>query len=72
MALQVFIQNPDSGEPWALCGPALGDWEGLAKALGHFAQAEVESAANNGDTNLSLDFKLVEMTEEEVAALPDI
>lgn len=72
MTLQVFVQNPDSGEPWAFCGPALEDWEGLVKAIGHFAQAEAESAAQNGDKEFSLDFKLVEMTEEEIKNLPEI
>lgn len=75
MSLQVFIQNPNSGEPWALCGPALGDWQNLAKTLGYFAQAEVAAAAESKyepDRKFSIDFKIVEMSEEEIAALPDI
>ena len=72
MALQVFIQNPESGEPWALCGSVKDHWEDLAKAIGHFTQAEVEGLAVDGEQEFSLDIKLVEMSEEEVAALPDI
>jgi len=72
MALQVFIQNPEAGEPWALCGSIKDHWEDLAKAIGHFGQAEVENAALNGEKELNLAIKLVEMSEAEVAALPDI
>ncbi len=72
MALQVFIANPESGEPWALCGSVTDHWEDLAKAIGHFGQAEVEGAASMGEQKLTLEIKLVEMTEEQVAALEDI
>jgi len=70
MALQVFIQNPDSGEPWCYCGPAKGDWQEMVKAIGHFGQAEVDG--EDGEREFSIDIKVVEMTDEEVAALPDI
>lgn len=72
MALQVFVANPDSGEPWALCGSVNDKWEDLAKAIGHFAQAEVEGAAPFGEQEFDISIKLVEMTEEQVAALEDI
>ena len=72
MALQVFVQNPEAGEPWAYCGPAKGDWQDMVKAIGHYGQAEVENAAMNGEKELTLAFKLVEMSEEEVAALEEI
>ncbi len=71
--LQVFIQNPESGEPWALCGstdPA--EWKQLANALGLFLQAETQNAADNGEKEFNISVKLVEMTDAEVAALPDI
>jgi hypothetical protein len=70
MTKQVFIQNPDSGEPWALCGSV--EDEVLAKALGYFVQAEVENAARENEKKFDISIKLVEMTDEEVAALPDI
>ena len=76
MALQVFIQNPDSGEPWALCGSPNDDKEfcgrDLAAAIGHFALAEIEGAVAAGEKEFTLDIKIKEMTAEEVAALPDI
>lgn len=69
MAKQVFIQNPESGEPWALCGSVDDNWQDLAKAIGHYAQSEVEAAASNGEKELTLVLKLVEMSESEVAAI---
>lgn len=70
--LRVFIQNPESGEPWAYCGDVDKDWQKLATALGHFTQAEVENAAGNGEREISINIKLVRMTDAEVAAMPDI
>jgi len=72
MALQVFVQNPESGEPWALCGSVNEPWQDLAKAIGCFAQAEVEAAASNGEKLVTLELKLVDMSEEQVAALEEI
>lgn len=72
MALQVLIQNPESCGPWALCGSVNDDWKVLADALGTFAQTEVENAVFNGEKEITITIRLQEMTDEEVAALPEL
>lgn len=65
--LQVFVKNPESSEPWALCG-SVQDLQETVKAIGHYVQAELE----NDEKEFTLAFKMVEMTEKEVEALPDM
>lgn len=69
MPLRVFINN-ESGEPSAYCG-TLGLPE-TSKAIGHFIQADLESAIEMGEFEIPFTIKIKEMSEAEVEALPDL
>lgn len=65
MTMQVFIRNPDSGEPWAYCGP-YGALD-TRNAIGHYITSELWDSF--GDTvpadvvkgGVALQFKFAEM-----------
>lgn len=65
--LRVFIRN-ESGEPAAYCGPAASPE--TITAIGHFIQADLESAIATGDEAVPFTLELKEMTDAEVDALP--
>lgn len=71
MATRIFIQNPDSGEPRCLCGTVGDGREELAKAIGYLTLAEIEGLLR-GEKQLRLVVDLIEMSDEEVAALPEL
>lgn len=70
--MAVFIQSEESVEPWCYCGKANDDPYELAKAIGLYVQSEIESAVHCKEDNLSFNIKLKEMTEDEIAAIPEL
>lgn len=68
---RLFVQNVQSGEPWYYCG-TVGD-HALEGAM-NICRSEVEVFLSDDmpGEELTLDFKVEQMTDEEVAALPDI
>lgn len=70
-AKRVFLTNLDSGEPGMYCG-TLADAPDLIRGLGFVLQAEVDAADGMGLAKISLEVKIREMTDEEVAALPEM
>lgn len=73
--MRLFIRNADSGEPWAYCG-TLPISPATRTAIGGIVAAEIEAADGDGlmrgDNCLTLEVKRVEMTDAEVAALPEM
>jgi hypothetical protein len=75
---RLFICNPDSGEPWAYCGdlPAptapAEEWSKLGRCFGDFVANEVgaDFGGQEGD-RFTVEVKRVEMTDAEVAAMPE-
>jgi len=76
---RLFLRNPESGEPWQCCGaiPAPGapvsEWQHLSNVLGGFLTGEIgnDFGGQEGD-HFTVEVKRVEMTDAEVAALPEM
>lgn len=67
---RLFISNPDSGEPACYIGDG-DDLQAMTTPLGHFTQAEVQSMLESGDKSITIEITRQDMTDEEVANLPD-
>lgn len=68
---RIFLRNSESGEPAALCGDA-DDMPGVLKAIGHFLEADLPESLAANDENIDYQIEIKSMTDEEVAALPDM
>jgi hypothetical protein len=68
-----FLSNPDSGEAAAYCGD-LSDRAALVKSLGEMVLSEIEADFGGRDPvdYFTLKVDRVRMTDDEVAALPDM
>jgi hypothetical protein len=71
--LRFFIRNPDGETCWAYCGE-LSDRAALVRAFGDFMLCEVEEglSSSEGRATYALEVKAQEMTDAEVAALPEM
>lgn len=69
----IFACNPDSGEPGLYCGHT-DDMDDLRRGLAAVVVGELDqlfTGGNLGLDNISLDFDVKRLTDDEIAALPD-
>jgi hypothetical protein len=67
----VFARNPNSGEPAYYCGE-VGDNNELRKAITNIVLGELDSLLYGTSAKESIQFEIKEMTDEELASLPEI
>lgn len=69
---RIFLRNPESGEPWAYSAD-LPFTDDDRRSIADFVATEIEAMFGGfGDTHLTIEAKMVMMTETEVNALPEM
>jgi len=68
---RIFLRNLESGEPAAYCGEA-SDMDDVTQSIRHMLEAELPEEISQGNETIDYRIEVKDMTDEEVAALPDL
>jgi len=70
MSKRIFVRSSGTDDMWCFCGGP--DLHQVMQAISHVIESDVEQLLSGVDTDCEIEIQCRDMTDAEVAAIPEV